>query len=84
VVNAWRMIPASVCSCNSEIWRRWHYTLGVFFMEWTWPSVNTAWKSKHRRIQVHLTRCILSMVEDQFGDDDCISMTVLPAIKQGL
>jgi hypothetical protein len=30
-----------------------------------------------------LTRFILSVVEDQFGDD-CISMTVLPAIKQGL
>jgi hypothetical protein len=24
---------------------------GVFFMEWTWPSYNTAWKSKHGRIQ---------------------------------
>jgi hypothetical protein len=31
-----------------------------------------------------LTRCILSTVEDQFSDDDCINMTVLPAIKQGL
>jgi hypothetical protein len=31
-----------------------------------------------------LTRCVLSTVEDHFGDDDCISMTVLPAIKQGL
>jgi hypothetical protein len=31
-----------------------------------------------------LTRCILSAVEDQFGDNDCISMTTLLAIKQGL
>jgi hypothetical protein len=31
-----------------------------------------------------LSCCILSTVEDQFGDDVCISMTVLPAIKQGL
>jgi hypothetical protein len=30
------------------------------FMEWTWPSHNTAWKSKHRRIQ------------DQFSDDSCL------------
>jgi hypothetical protein len=31
-----------------------------------------------------LTCCILSMVEDQFSDDDCISMIMLPAIEQGL
>jgi hypothetical protein len=41
-------------------------------MEWTWPSSNTTWKSKRRRIQGHLTRCILSMVEDQFGDDSSL------------
>jgi hypothetical protein len=31
-----------------------------------------------------LSLCIPSTVEDQFGVDDCISMTVLPAINQGL
>jgi hypothetical protein len=31
-----------------------------------------------------LTCCILSTVEDQFSDDDCIIMTLLPVIKQGL
>jgi hypothetical protein len=46
--------------------------VGVFFMECTWPSRNTAWKSKHRRIHGHLTRCVLSTVQDQFGDDDCL------------
>jgi hypothetical protein len=52
-VNAWRMIPASMCNANSEIWRRLHYSVGVFFMEWTWPSCNTTWKSKRGRIQGH-------------------------------
>jgi hypothetical protein len=30
------------------------------------------------------TICVLSILEDQFSDDDCISMTVLPAVKQSL
>jgi hypothetical protein len=29
-----------------------------------------------------LTHCVLSTVEDQFGDNNCISMTMLPAINQ--
>jgi hypothetical protein len=52
VANAWRTITASMCRANSEIWR-WHYSVGVFFTEWTWPSRNSAWKSKHGRIQGH-------------------------------
>jgi hypothetical protein len=52
VANAWRMIPASMCNANSKIWR-WRHYIGVFFMERTWPSRNTAWKSKHGRIQGH-------------------------------
>jgi hypothetical protein len=28
--------------------------------------------------------CILSTIENQLGGDDCISMAMLPAIKQGL
>jgi hypothetical protein len=40
--NAWRTIPASMHSANSETWRRWHYSVRVFFMKWTWPSCNTA------------------------------------------
>jgi hypothetical protein len=31
-----------------------------------------------------LIHCLLSTVEDQFSDDECISMTTLPAINQGL
>jgi hypothetical protein len=56
MVNAWRTMPASMCSDNREIWRRWHYSVGVFFMEWTWPSRNSAWKSKHGRIQGHFDK----------------------------
>jgi hypothetical protein len=53
-VRVWRMpVRASMCSANSEIWRRWHYSVEVFFMEWTWPSRNTVWKSKRGRIQGH-------------------------------
>jgi hypothetical protein len=43
----------------------------------------------HRNLNVEgykdiLTSCVLSMVRDQVGDADCISMTVLLPIKQGL
>jgi hypothetical protein len=53
VTNAWRMIPASMCSANCEIWRRLHYSVGVFYMVWSWPSRNTAQKYKRWRIQGH-------------------------------
>jgi hypothetical protein len=53
VENAWRTTPASMCSAKSELWSRWHYSVGVFFMEWTWPSSNPALKSKRGRIQGH-------------------------------
>jgi hypothetical protein len=51
VTNAWRVRPASMCSANSDIWRRWNYSVEVFFMELTWPSRNTARKYKRKRIQ---------------------------------
>jgi hypothetical protein len=44
---------SQMCSAKCKIWRRWHYSVGVFFMEWTWPSRNTAQKYKHGRIQGH-------------------------------
>jgi hypothetical protein len=31
-----------------------------------------------------LTHYVLSTIKDHFGDDDCISMAMLPAMKQGL
>jgi hypothetical protein len=38
-------------------------------MECTWPSHNTAWKSKHAGYKDITTHCILCMVEEQFSDD---------------
>jgi hypothetical protein len=72
VANAWRMITAGMCTANSEIWMRWHYSVGVFFMEWTWPSRNTAWKLNVEGYTDILTRYLPSRVEDQFGDDDSL------------
>jgi hypothetical protein len=72
MANAWRMIPASMCSANSEIWRSWHYSVGVFFMEWTWPSRNTHGNLNVIGYKDILTHCVLTTVEDQFGDDDCV------------
>jgi hypothetical protein len=46
--------------------------VGVFFIEWTWPSRNTAWKSKCEGDKDILTCCVLSTVEDQFIDDSCL------------
>jgi hypothetical protein len=66
------MITAGMCIANSEIWRRWHYSVGVFFMEWTWPSRNTAQKLNVEGYKDILTGYILSRVEDQFGDDNCL------------
>jgi hypothetical protein len=85
VVNAWRTIRASMCGAKSEIWRRWHYSMEVIFMEWTRPSRNTAWKSKHRRLQGHCDllhivygrRSVLTMIV-------CISMKMFRATKQVL
>jgi transposase len=51
VANAWGTIPASMCSAKSELWRKWYYSVEVFLMEWIWPSLNTAQKSKHGMIQ---------------------------------
>jgi hypothetical protein len=59
-------------SAMSEIWRRWHYSVGVLFMEWTCPLVILHGNINAKRYKDILTRCILSMIEDQFGDEDCL------------
>jgi hypothetical protein len=41
--------------------------VGMFFMEWTWPSGNTAWKCKRRRVQKHF-----DPLHTVCGDDDCL------------
>jgi hypothetical protein len=64
------MITVCMCSANSKIWRKWHYSVGVFFMEWTWPSRNTHGNLNAEGYKDILTHYVLSMVKDQFGDDD--------------
>jgi hypothetical protein len=68
VVNAWRTIPVGMCSASNEIWRRCYYSVGVFFMEYCTGKLNA---EGYKDI---LTRYVLSTVEDQFGDDNCISI----------
>jgi hypothetical protein len=46
--------------------------VGVFFMEWIWPLVILHGNLNTEGYKNILTSCVLSMVEDQFGDDDCL------------
>jgi hypothetical protein len=62
VVNSWRAIPASMCSANSEIFSR--NILG--------PLVILHINVNMEGYKDILTCCILSMVEDQFGNDDSL------------
>jgi hypothetical protein len=45
---------------------------GGVFMEWTWPIVILHGNLNTEGYKDILTRCILSTVADQFGDDDCL------------
>jgi hypothetical protein len=72
VVNAWRMIPASMCNANSEIWRRWHYSAGCFSWNGLGPLVILRGHLNTEGYKDILTGCILSMVEDQLSDDSCL------------
>jgi hypothetical protein len=49
-------------------------------MELTCPLVILHGNLNEEGYKDILTRCVLSTVEDQFGDD-CVGMTMLPAIK---
>jgi hypothetical protein len=68
VVNAWRMIPASMCSANCEILRRW----GCFSWNGLDPLVILHGNINAEGYKDILTCCILSTLEDQFSDDDCL------------
>jgi hypothetical protein len=72
MVNAWGTIPTRMCSANGKIWRRWHYNVELFFMEWFGPLVILHGNLNAEGYKDILTHCILSMVEDQLGDDDCL------------
>jgi hypothetical protein len=52
-------------------------------MEWTGTLVILHGNLNTVGCKDILTRCILRAVEDQFGDV-CISVTVVPAINEGL
>jgi hypothetical protein len=72
VANAWKMIPASMCSARSEIWRRLHYSVGVLSWTGLGPLVILCGNVKADGYKDILTHCILPTVEDQFGDDNCL------------
>jgi hypothetical protein len=46
--------------------------MGVFFMEWTWPSSNNARNLNAEGYKDILTRYVLSTVEDHFFDYDSV------------
>jgi hypothetical protein len=61
-----------MCSANSEIWRRWYYSVGVFSWNGLGPLVILHGKVNPEGYKNILSRCVLSTVEDQFGNDDCL------------
>jgi hypothetical protein len=56
---------------DGRVWRRWHYSVGVLFMEWTWLLVILRGNLNTEGCKDILTCCILSTVEDEFSDEDC-------------
>jgi hypothetical protein len=72
VANAWSTLPASMCSANCEIWRRWHYSVGCFSWNVLGPLVILHGTLNAEGYKDILTRRILSTVKDKFGDDSCL------------
>jgi hypothetical protein len=60
-VWVWR-IPASMCSANSEIWRRCHYSVGVLSWNGLGPFVILCGNLNTEGYKDILTRCILFTV----------------------
>jgi hypothetical protein len=50
----------------------WRYSVQVFFMEGLGPLVILHGNLNTEGYKDILTQCILSRVEEQFGDDDCL------------
>jgi hypothetical protein len=71
VANAQRTMPASMCSASSEIWR-WHYSVGVFSWNGVGPLIILHGNLHAEEYKDILTCYVLSTVEDQSGDDDCL------------
>jgi hypothetical protein len=69
MANAWRTIPASMCSAKSEIWRRALQCEGVF-CDGRGTFVILHGNLNTEGYKDILTHCILSTVEDQFSDDN--------------
>jgi hypothetical protein len=61
-----------MCSANSEIWRRWHYSVGGFSWNGLGHPVILHGNLNTEGYKDIMTHCILSTVEDQFGDDSCL------------
>jgi hypothetical protein len=70
--NAWRTIPASMCSANSEIWRSGIIVWVCFLWNGLGPLVILQGNLNAEGYKDILTRCILSTIVDQFDDDDCL------------
>jgi hypothetical protein len=64
------MIPASMCIVKSEIWRRWHYSVGALSWNGLGLPVILRGNLNVEEYKDILTSCVLPTVEDQFGDDD--------------
>jgi hypothetical protein len=60
-----------MCNANSEIWR-WHYSVEVLFISGLGPLVILHGNINMEGYTDILSHCLLSTVEDQFGDDSCL------------
>jgi hypothetical protein len=83
MANAWRTIPASMYIVSTVKFGGGITVWGCFSWNGLVPLIILHGNLHTEGYKDILTSCILSVVEDQISDD-CISMTVLPAIKQGL
>jgi hypothetical protein len=72
MADAWRRIPASMCSANCEIWRGGITVWECFSWNGLGPLVILCGNLNAEGYKDILTCCILSAIEDQFADDSCL------------